>query len=374
MDLRSAAKTPETIIALMARHLAVPPRPDEHDKAAMERYLAQWYEPALWICHDTDDLEPRRAWEVTERRLVGMLRGPTWYAGTNWGTVWKELEKKQWWPDAMTPYDGPLLTEYLTGYTGVTQANNETPVPEPPIVVEAPEVPRQPWMTRHETVALCDAICDAHPELNPALTPLDGVTDRWYASLQWGQGKDDWHDLKCPDDWRNPSPETAHALALAQSYAAARSAPDPGGADVPEACSPIVLEPESDVVPETTSYVSMEQIEADLRALRPVVPPPPVAVVPVVVAPPVLPGKTGMSLLIAGLLLDQIASAGYAVQLREEAGRATLRVEASPGAWIDIDSGVAWQRHLKSVAQSPPGSVAAVLAMAGMGQRVEVAQ
>src|SRR5450631_1683142 len=228
-DVRTAPWNAETILALLSRHLAVPSRPNESDKAAMERYLAQWYEPALWMCHATDGMEPRWAWGVIERRVAGMLRGPTWYAkhrstqgpitarnvvgpadlakplsGVNWDTVVKELDKAQWYCDVMTPYDGPPL-EYESGYREVTQATEKKPA-EPSIIVEEPETaPRPDWMTKEEAIDLCYEIEDAYsPVLRVALKPLGD--DRWYASIRWGSGEDDWLDFRVPDEWRLPSP------------------------------------------------------------------------------------------------------------------------------------------------------------------------
>lgn len=407
--LRVAHMVAETIIGLSSARLSVPPKPDISNQAELHQWLVQWYEPAVWILNENHGEDPCAIWRRTDRRIAGALHGPTWYAehrttqspvtlrnivgpadpakpltGNNWHTIGKELDKKQWHPDDPVPYDGPPLefVDYQAGYKGEEPAT----VPEPSIIVEEPEeLPRPAWMSREEAHDLCDEIWDTYPALTSALTPVDGTRTQWYASIQWGHDPNDWHHLESADAWRNPSPETQHYLAQALSFAAERNIPtEVGVVEVAEGPPPIVLEiaPADDAPPAPDeTYVSMDEISADLeRGLRPLISSPPVEVVAVVVAksppPPVSQGKTGMSLLIAGLLLGQITSTGYAAQLRSIGlDRAMLTVEASPGTWIDIDSSATWQRHLKSVAQSPPGSlIGALEAMGGTVITMEVAQ
>ena len=352
-DIRRAPKTPETWLALMSRHLSVPPKPSESDKAGMECYLTRWYEPALFMINDTRDLEPSRAWAESERRIIGALCGPTWQAqkratqgvqltardivgpaklskpltGATWRTLWNELEKQQWWPDHTTPYDGPPLT-YEQGYQAVTPA---PAVLEPPIIVEPPEIPttRPAPMSRQEAVALCDTLVDAHPTLRPALTPKDSTRTAWYASVEIGPGV--WHDFTCSRAVN--APETEAILDRALSFAA-----KPGARTEPP---PIILEARQSALPQTEPL-------------------------------PALPAdKAAMSLWIAEALLDQIERTGYSVQLRNLSDdRASLSVETSPGSWTDIDSSAEWQQHLKS-STSPPGSIGAVLSVALQREAVQ---
>jgi len=384
-DLRIAPWTVETILALQSAVLPVPD-PATCDPAIWDK---EWQRPTELAMVKLSTLSPVLAWEridLTTRYMIDDSSPSYWRTGRTKQTpttmrhvanhivdYYDAYKKSPWHPATTTPYDGPPLT-YEAGYTGITQ---ETP--EPSIIVEEPEeLPRQPWMTKEEATDLCNEIWDACA-LMPSLTPLDNALTRWYTSVQWGPGKDDWLDFADPDAWRLPSPETVDRVEQALRFAAERNAiPTEVGVieEQPEP-PPLIEETAPNDVPAPDGYVSMEEITADLqRGLRPLSTPLSVEVAPVVEKSPPMPvpqqGKAGMSLWIAEQLLDQIESAGYAAQLRPISDdRATITVEASPGTWIDIDSGVAWAKHVKSVAQSPPGSVASVIAMeSGVMQQV----
>jgi hypothetical protein len=257
--LRTATLTPETIIGLSSSILDVPAKPGEDDEEALQRWLADWYEPAVRLIAATSDLSGVLAWERIDltMRYMATPGSPSWWQrGKESGLDWRktkapvtlrnvadhyfiqyaDLRKQQtWWPEQTTPYDGPP-PEYEAGYGGDTQ-------PTPPIEAEVEELaplmqsqatqsseePREP--TTGEVVAMVAPVAvieetTRSPGMNrataehlgrriqrrcPGITldvqPATEDASRVYVGIEVTAGQ--WFYFGGLSEWLRPSPEVA---------------------------------------------------------------------------------------------------------------------------------------------------------------------
>jgi hypothetical protein len=287
---------------------------------------------------------------------------------------YREYKKGSWHPSETTPYDGPPLEleHYEAGYAAVTQASTQpTPpaevVPEPPIIIEEPEVlPARPaWMTEAQATDLFNEIWDQYTsEIHAELTHLDG--DRYYTSIHYGPGDEDWYHFEAPDAWRLPSPEAVDAIEAARRYNTEQSViPTEVGASEEALIS---MEPPDVPISMDEEDLTVEELTNELqRGLHPHRAPDTEELTPL----------SGMRLFIANALLKSILAAGYrAESVPITADQAYLRVEVAPGTWQNFESAVAWHQWRAS-SRASPGSIGAVLSAAGQrsnGQAMEARQ
>jgi hypothetical protein len=383
--LRTAPRTPETWLGLLSTILPVP----EQAKTDPEVWDREWWHPVGRLLAATSTLSDMLAWERTGITASYMTdeSSPSWWVqgrqhrspvtarhvADNYLSQWRDCQAKQWRPAHLVPYVGPPLTEYEQGYTGITQAIEEPAlpveeVPEPPIIIEEPELPAHPVsMSQEKATDLFNEIWDQYQaQIHAAITPYDATRDRWYTSIELGAGQGDWYHFATPEDWRLPSPEAIDAIEAALRYTALQgAAPDPGGDIVPDG------PPETDALPED-AYVSMAELTAEMqRGLRPALPPP---ITEELTPPIVASGTVGMRLHIADALLKSILLAGYHAERHQtDAEHAVVCVETSPGVWETFERMMAWQRW-QTAARASPGSIGAVIASAAQGQQVQAAQ
>ena len=378
-SLRTAPWTAETLIALVSAVLPVP------DRATCDPVLwdKEWLRPAKLLFAATESLSPQLAWERIDLTIRWMTdaTSPSWWrtgrtkqtptslrhVQEHYPQYYADYKKSDWHPAQTTSYDGPPLEYYQQGYTGTSPEVAET---APPVEV-APII----GMRRKVAQRLCDEIYGEYPQLTLTFVTIEN-SDRVQAGFEYAP--DAWLDLPSFDAWRNPSPETLHYLDQALAYAAERNAISPPEViEVQPEPPPLVLEATQDDVPapdDEEGYVGMEEISADLqRGLRPLSSSPLVEELSMVAESlPMLPSKTGMSLVLATSLLEYLISAK---QLNAELyplaeDRAGLRIETASG-WVIIEDAEAWRQYLASAQGPPAGSV---VAMSAMASTMEVAQ
>jgi hypothetical protein len=275
--LRVAPWAPETLMALSAAVLSIPARPTDGDEEALQRWLTDWYEPAVRLIAATSDLSPQLAWEHIDltTRYMATPGSPSWWQrpASEGGRKTKapvtlrnvadrllieyadfDRHRNQWWPSETTPYDGPAL-EYEAGYGGeelpalvieaeattlpdghieaITEVEeeqgqapdrDEKPREEPttdevgavpaPVVVE--EATRLPGMNRVTAEHLGRRIRERCPAMTLDVQPATDDGERVYVGIEYGPGQ--WWYFSGISEWLRPDPETVRLIEEAIAF------------------------------------------------------------------------------------------------------------------------------------------------------------